>query len=63
MKYKKWLRRLALIFFIILACLIPVPLVLNKRKEGQFNDDHQIELSLDKEDKTENEKSDIDYRL
>ena len=63
MKYKKWLRRLALTLFIILACLIPVPLVLNKRKEGQFNNDHRIELSLDIDDKTENEKSGIDYRL
>lgn len=63
MKFKKWLRRLALIFFIILACMIPVPIVLNKRKEGQFNDDHQIELSLSNEDTSEDEKSDIDYRM
>ena len=63
MKYKKWLRRSALMLFIILACLIPVPLVLHKRKEAQFNDDHQIELSLTKDDKDENEKSDIDYQM
>ena len=43
--------------------MIPVPIVLNKRKEGQFNDDHQIELSLSNEDTSEDEKSDIDYRM
>ncbi len=47
-RFKKLLRRTALIAFIIMASLVPVPLFIQK-KEGKFNDDNTIELVEKKE--------------
>ncbi len=51
-KFKKTLRRIALIIFIIMASLLPVPVFLQK-KDGKFDDDHIIEHVDVKEDDTE----------
>ena len=53
-KFKKTLRRLALILLIIMASLLPVPVFILK-KDGKFDDDHIIELVDAKEDDTEAE--------
>ncbi len=50
-RFKKILRRSALILLIIMASLIPVPIFIQK-KEGKFNDDNTIELVEQKENDT-----------
>ncbi|MDY8134279.1 hypothetical protein [Aquimarina sp. 2201CG5-10] len=60
-RFKRALRRSLLIFLIIMAALIPVPVFLQK-KEGKFNDDNIIELVEKKEDDNEDEtKFDKDF--
>lgn len=51
-RFKKIVRRSALILLIIMASLIPAPIFIQK-KEGKFNDDNTIELVEHKEDDTE----------
>ncbi len=51
-RFKKILRRIALILFIVMASLIPVPIFIQK-KDGKFNDDHAIELVEAKEETAE----------
>ncbi len=50
-RFKKILKRSALILLIIMASLIPVPIFIQK-KEGKFNDDNTIELVEQKENDT-----------
>lgn len=52
-RFKKVLRRTALIILIVIAALIPVPLLFQK-KQGTFNDDHVIELVETKEEEETN---------
>ncbi|WP_299440042.1 hypothetical protein [uncultured Aquimarina sp.] len=51
-KFKKVVRRIVLLMFIIMVAMIPVPIFFQK-KEGKFNDDNSIELVETKEEDTE----------
>ncbi len=51
-RFKKTIRRIVLLTFIIMVALIPVPIFFQK-KEGKFNDDNTIELVETKEENTE----------
>ncbi|WP_298543466.1 hypothetical protein [uncultured Aquimarina sp.] len=51
-KFKKIVRRVVLLIFIIMVTMIPVPIFFQK-KEGKFNDDNAIELTETKEEDTE----------
>lgn len=51
-KFKKLVRRIVLLMFIIMVAMIPVPIFFQK-KEGKFNDDNTIELVETKEEDTE----------
>ncbi|WP_299187744.1 hypothetical protein [uncultured Aquimarina sp.] len=51
-RFKKILRRIVLLLFIIMVAMIPVPIFFQK-KEGKFNDENTIELVETKEEETE----------
>ncbi|WP_378177569.1 hypothetical protein [Aquimarina sp. SS2-1] len=51
-RFKKIIRRIVLITFMIIVAMIPVPIFFQK-KEGKFNDDHIIELVETKEEEFE----------
>lgn len=53
-RFKKVMRRIVLILFIIMVAMIPVPIFYQK-KEGKFNDDNAIELIETKEEDNESE--------
>ena len=53
-RFKKVIRRIVLILFIIMVAMIPVPIFYQK-KEGKFNDDNAIELIETKEEDNESE--------
>ncbi|GAA4271129.1 hypothetical protein U6A24_04465 [Aquimarina gracilis] len=61
-RFKKLLRRIALILLIIMASLIPAPIFIQK-KEGKFNDDNIIELVEQTEEKTEVATKKLDQEL
>jgi len=42
-RFKKIVRRIVLLLFIMMVAMIPVPIFFQK-KEGKFNDDNSIEL-------------------
>ncbi|MFD2565171.1 hypothetical protein [Aquimarina rubra] len=51
-RFKKIIRRIVLLMFIVMVAMIPVPIFFQK-KEGKFNDDNTIELVETKEENTE----------
>ncbi len=53
-RFKKAIRRIVLVLFIIMVAMIPVPIFYQK-KEGKFNDDNTIELIETKEEDNESE--------
>ncbi|MBW1298627.1 hypothetical protein [Aquimarina litoralis] len=53
-RFKKVIRRIILLLFIVTVAMIPVPIFFQK-KEGKFNDDNTIELVETKEEDTESE--------
>lgn len=53
-RFKKAIRRIVLVLFIIMVAMIPVPIFYQK-KEGKFNDDNAIELIETKEEDNESE--------
>ncbi|GAA4277620.1 hypothetical protein GCM10022259_23440 [Aquimarina mytili] len=61
-RFKKILRRLALILFIMIACLVPVPFLFQK-KSGKFDQDNKIELVDSQEEKTQIKTKKIDNEL
>ncbi len=56
------MRRFALILFIMIACLVPVPFLFQK-KSGKFNQDNNIELVESQEDKTQTKTKKLDNEL